>query len=130
MQEEIFGPALPIKGYRDIDEVITYVNDHPRPLCLYYFGNDADERRRVLSRTTSGGVTLNEVLIHALIESLPFGGVGASGMGVYRGFDGFKAFSHPRAVFKAPRFNMWKFMGLQPPYGKALQRTLARELRA
>ena len=130
MQEEIFGPVLPVKGYREIDEVISYINDHPRPLCLYFFGDDADERQRVLSHTTSGGVTLNEVIIHALIEALPFGGVGASGMGLYRGIDGFRAFSHGRAVFKAPRPSMWKLLGLVPPYGKALQKTLAKELKA
>ncbi len=130
MQEEIFGPVLPVKGYRNIDEVIAYVNDHPRPLCLYYFGDDAVERERLLSHTTSGGVTLDEVVMHALIEALPFGGVGASGMGLYRGFDGFRAFSHARAVFKAPLPNMWKLLGLVPPYGKALQKTLAKELRA
>jgi coniferyl-aldehyde dehydrogenase len=130
MQEEIFGPVLPVKSYRSIDEVISYVNERPRPLCLYYFGADAEERSRVLSRTTSGGVTVNDVLIHALIEQLPFGGIGASGMGVYRGIDGFRAFSHPRAVFTSPKVNLWKLMGLQPPYGKALQRTLKKELKA
>jgi coniferyl-aldehyde dehydrogenase len=129
MQEEIFGPVLPVKGYREIDEVIAYVNQRQRPLCLYYFGDDAEERFRVLSRTTSGGVTVNDVLIHALIDALPFGGVGASGQGVYRGIDGFRAFSHPRAVFKAPRANMWKLLGLVPPYGKTLQKTLAKELK-
>ncbi len=130
MREEIFGPILPIKSYRSIEEVIAYINERPRPLCLYYFGDDAEERTRVLSRTTSGGVTVNDVLIHALIEQLPFGGIGSSGMGVYRGVDGFKSFSHPRAVFTSPRLNLWKLLGLQPPYGKALQRTLARELKA
>jgi coniferyl-aldehyde dehydrogenase len=129
MQAEIFGPVLPVKGYRDIDEVIDYVNRHPRPLALYYFGNDARERQRLLSRTVSGGVTLNEVIVHALIESLPFGGVGASGVGAYRGVDGFRAFSHGRAVFKAPKANLWKLLGMLPPYGKTLQRTLAKELR-
>jgi coniferyl-aldehyde dehydrogenase len=129
MREEIFGPVLPVKGYREIDEVISYINDRPRPLCLYYFGDNAAERQRVLDRTTSGGVTLDEVLIHALIEALPFGGVGASGMGLYRGIDGFRAFSHAKAVFKAPRPNMWKLLGLVPPYGERLQRTLEKELR-
>ena len=129
MREEIFGPILPIKGYRDNDEVIAYLNDRPRPLCLYYFGHDADERSRVLSCTVSGGVTINNTLVHALIEALPFGGIGASGMGVYRGIDGFRAFTHPRAVFTSPKINLWKLMGLQPPYGNALRRTLARELR-
>jgi coniferyl-aldehyde dehydrogenase len=129
MREEIFGPVLPVKGYRKIDEVIAYVNDHPRPLCLYYFGDDGAERRHLLSHTTSGGVTLDDVIIHALIEALPFGGVGASGMGLYRGIDGFRAFSHAKGIFRAPRLSMWKLLGLLPPYGKALQKTLARELR-
>jgi len=129
MQEEIFGPVLPVKSYREIDEVIAYVNDHPRPLCLYHFGDDAEERRHLLSHTVSGGVTLDEVIIHALIEALPFGGVGASGMGQYRGVDGFRTFSHTKAVFKAPSPNMWKLLGLVPPYGKTLQKTLAKELR-
>ena len=129
MQEEIFGPLLPVKGYQEIDDVIAYVNDHPRPLCLYYFGDDAEERQRVLSHTTSGGVTLDEVIIHALIEALPFGGIGSSGMGLYRGIDGFRTFSHAKGVFKAPLPNMWKLLGLVPPYGKALQKTLAKELR-
>jgi coniferyl-aldehyde dehydrogenase len=129
MREEIFGPVLPIKGYRDIEDVVDYINHRPRPLSLYYFGHDADERRRLLSGTVPGGVTLNEVLAHALIESLPFGGIGASGMGAYRGIDGFRTFSHPRGMFKAPRPNMWKLMGLLPPYGKKLTRTVERELR-
>jgi coniferyl-aldehyde dehydrogenase len=129
MREEIFGPVLPVKSYRKIDDVIAYVNQHPRPLCLYYFGDDGAERHHLLSRTTSGGVTLDDVIIHALIEALPFGGVGASGMGLYRGIDGFRAFSHAKGIFKAPRLNMWKLLGLLPPYGKALQKTLAKELR-
>lgn len=130
MQEEIFGPVLPVKGYRDMDEVIAYVNDHPRPLCLYYLGNDAVERAHLLLHTTSGGVTLGEVIMHVLIEALSFGGVGASGMGLYRGIDGFRAFSHAKAVFKALPPNMWKLLGLVPPYGKALLKTLGKELRA
>jgi coniferyl-aldehyde dehydrogenase len=121
--------VLPIKGYRDIEEVVEYINQRPRPLSLYYFGHDADERRRLLSGTVPGGVTLNEVLAHALIECLPFGGIGASGMGAYRGIDGFRTFSHSRGMFQAPRPSMWKLMGLLPPYGKALTRTVERELR-
>jgi coniferyl-aldehyde dehydrogenase len=130
MKEEIFGPVLPIKGYREIGEANAYINDHPRPLSLYFFGKDDRERQRFLEQTTSGGVTLNEVIVHALIECLPFGGIGASGMGAYRGSDGFRTFSHARAVFKAPRINMWKLLGLLPPYGKALQKTLAKGLKA
>jgi coniferyl-aldehyde dehydrogenase len=100
MQDEIFGPLLPIKPYWDISEAVAYINTHSRPLALYYFGSDADEQAFVLSRTTSGGVTLNDVIKHVGVESLPFGGVGPSGMGVYHGRDGFKTFSHAKAVFR------------------------------
>ncbi|WP_420177712.1 coniferyl aldehyde dehydrogenase [Kerstersia gyiorum] len=85
MQEEIFGPVLPIKTYHSLDEAIAYVNSHPRPLALYYFGHDDDDRRKVLSRTTSGNVTVNGSLTHYAQEDLPFGGVGPSGIGAYHG---------------------------------------------
>jgi coniferyl-aldehyde dehydrogenase len=101
MQDEIFGPLLPIKPYDNIAQVIAFINARPRPLALYYFGNDAAEEALVLNRTCSGGVTLNDVLQHAGLESLPFGGVGASGMGAYHGIDGFRTFSHAKAVFRA-----------------------------
>lgn len=102
MQDEIFGPLLPIKAYETLDEVIAFINARPRPLALYYFGNDAAEEALVLNRTCSGGVTLNGVMSHASTESLPFGGVGQSGMGAYHGIDGFRTFSHARAVFRSP----------------------------
>lgn len=101
MQDEIFGPLLPFKTYRDIDEVVTYINTHPRPLGLYWFGHDAAEEALVLDRTTSGGVTINDVVKHVGVENLPFGGVGPSGMGAYHGLDGFRRFSHAKAVFRA-----------------------------
>ncbi|MGE8150232.1 coniferyl aldehyde dehydrogenase [Pseudomonas vancouverensis] len=100
MQDEIFGPLLPIIAYDDIGEVIARINARPRPLALYYFGQDAGEEARVLSRTCSGGVTLNGVMSHASSEGLPFGGVGASGMGAYHGIDGFRTFSHAKAVLR------------------------------
>ncbi|MGH8434399.1 MAG: coniferyl aldehyde dehydrogenase [Pseudomonas sp.] len=102
MQDEIFGPLLPIKPYRSLDEVLAFINARPRPLGLYYFGSDAAEEARVLNRTCSGGVTVNDVMQHAGLESLPFGGVGHSGMGAYHGIDGFRTFSHAKAVFRAP----------------------------
>ncbi|MFK0089625.1 coniferyl aldehyde dehydrogenase [Pseudomonas sp. NPDC090755] len=101
MQDEIFGPLLPIKPYKTMAEVVAYINAHPRPLGLYYFGSDEAEERLVLSRTTSGGVTLNDVIRHVGVESLPFGGVGPSGMGAYHGRDGFRTFSHAKAVLRA-----------------------------
>ena len=100
MQDEIFGPVLPIKTYKGIDEAIDYVNAHDRPLGLYYFGEDAGERERVLTRTISGGVTVNGVFSHYLENNLPFGGVNQSGMGSYHGYFGFKAFSHERAIYR------------------------------
>ncbi len=101
MQDEIFGPLLPVKPYKTLNEVISFINSRPRPLGLYYFGNDAAEESHVLNRTCSGGVTLNDVMSHAGIESLPFGGVGASGTGTYHGIDGFRTFSHAKAIFRA-----------------------------
>jgi coniferyl-aldehyde dehydrogenase len=114
MHEEIFGPVLPIKTYSRIDEAIDYINRRPRPLALYYFGANKGERSEVLRRTISGGVSINETLIHALVEELPFGGVGASGMGGYHGETGFQTFSHCKGVFEQSRFNLlWM---LRPPF--------------
>ncbi|WP_423142464.1 coniferyl aldehyde dehydrogenase [Parablastomonas sp. CN1-191] len=129
MQEEIFGPVLPVLTYRRIDEAIDYVNAHDRPLGLYYFGNDADERERVLGRTISGGVTVNDVVMHIAMEDLPFGGIGPSGMGAYHGPEGFRTFSHARAVYHQPRWDIAALAGLKPPYGKATRATLARGLK-
>ncbi len=128
MQEEIFGPVLPIKSVASTDEAIAYVNAHDRPLGLYYFGQDAAEERHVLARTVSGGVTVNDVVFHVSMEDLPFGGIGPSGMGSYHGIDGFRTFSHARSVYRQPRIDVAKLAGLKPPYGKALAKTLAREL--
>ncbi len=129
MQDEIFGPVLPVKTYRGIDEAIDYVNAHDRPLGLYYFGDDAGERERVLTRTISGGVTVNDVVFHVSMDELPFGGVGPSGMGSYHGPEGFKTFSHARSVYRQPKFDIAKLAGLKPPYGKATAKTLAGALK-
>jgi coniferyl-aldehyde dehydrogenase len=129
MQEEIFGPILPVMTYASIDEAIDYVNDHDRPLGLYYFGADKAEENKVLSRTVSGGVTVNDVLFHNAMEDLPFGGVGPSGMGNYHGADGFKTFSHMRAVYRQPGLDVAGLAGFKPPYGKATAKTLAKELK-
>ncbi|MCD9029543.1 coniferyl aldehyde dehydrogenase [Luteimonas sp. BDR2-5] len=98
MQEEIFGPLLPVVSYRTLDEAIAYVNDRPRPLALYYFDDHRGRQDEVLARTRSGGVTLNDCLYHLAQHNLPFGGVGPSGMGQYHGFDGFVTFSKKRPV--------------------------------
>ena len=129
MQEEIFGPILPIMTYETMDEVVDYVNDHDRPLGLYYFGNDKAEESQVLDKTISGGVTVNDVIFHNAMEDLPFGGVGPSGMGNYHGFDGFKTFSHSRAVYRQTNMDVAAMGGFKAPYGKAMQSTLKRELK-
>lgn len=115
LQEEIFGPLLPVVTYRTIDDAIRYVNDRPRPLALYFFGGDGPNRRKVLERTTSGNVTVNNTLMHYAQEDLPFGGVGPSGMGAYHGVEGFKALSHAKGVYQQGRWNMSGV--LRPPFG-------------
>ncbi|MBO3273811.1 coniferyl aldehyde dehydrogenase [Pseudomonas schmalbachii] len=101
MQDELFGPLLPFKPYKDITDVVAFINARPRPLGLYYFGQDAAEESLVLRRTCSGGVTINNALQHAGVDTMPFGGVGASGMGCYHGFDGFKTFSHAKSILRS-----------------------------
>ncbi|WP_427967292.1 coniferyl aldehyde dehydrogenase [Altererythrobacter sp.] len=124
MQEEIFGPVLPVKTYGQIDEAIDYVNSHDRPLGLYYFGQDKREQEQVLSRTISGGVTTNDVVFHVSMEDLPFGGVGPSGMGAYHAVEGFREFSHTRAVYHQPKIDIAKLGGFKPPYGKATAKAI------
>ncbi len=129
MQEEIFGPVLPVKTYTDVDEAIAYVNGRDRPLGLYWFGTDASEERRVLDRTISGGVTLNDVLFHVSAEELPFGGIGPAGMGSYHGTDGFRAFSHAKAVYKQPKLDVAKLAGFVPPYSDKTRKNVARQIK-
>ena len=129
MQDEIFGPVLPVKTYRGIDQAIAYINAHDRPLGLYYFGQDSAEREEVLGRTISGGVTVNDVIFHVSADDLPFGGIGPSGMGSYHGIEGFRSFSHGRAVYTQPKINVAKLAGLMPPYGAATARTLKMQLK-
>ncbi len=129
MQEEIFGPVLPVRTYKAVDQAVDYVNDHDRPLGLYYFGEDKDEQERVLTRTISGGVTTNDVIFHISIEDLPFGGVGPSGMGSYHAIEGFREFSHARSVYHQPKIDIAKLGGFKPPYGKATQKAAERMLK-
>ena len=114
MQEEIFGPVLPVKEYDDFDETVNYVNSKDRPLGLYLFSKDKNKEKKVLDNTTSGGVTLNDVIWHIGQEELPFGGVGPSGTGSYHGHDGFKEFSHAKAVYK--QFSADLMAQMMPPY--------------
>jgi coniferyl-aldehyde dehydrogenase len=129
MQDEIFGPVLPVKGYANVDETIDYINHKPRPLGLYYFGQDRAEEGRILSRTTSGGVTVNDVVMHVAQEDLPFGGVGPSGMGAYHGHDGFKTFSHAKAIFTQSKLNVAELAGLRPPYGEKMLKAVRAQMR-
>ena len=117
MREEIFGPILPVLTYDRLDEAIAYVAARERPLALYCFSNSRAQQRRVLDGTISGGATLNGTLLHIAQESLPFGGVGPSGIGAYHGEEGFRRFSHARSVFKVGRINVTELLG--PPWGKA-----------
>ncbi len=124
MQEELFGAMLCVKTYDHVDDCIDYINARPRPLGLYYFGEDPTEERKVLDHTISGGVTINDVMAHSSCEDLPFGGIGNSGMGAYHGIEGFRTFSHPRAVFKQTKLDLMKLSGMLPPYGDKCQKQL------
>jgi coniferyl-aldehyde dehydrogenase len=114
MQEEIFGPILPILTYETIDEAIAYVNDHPRPLALYLFDDNQRRIDKVLRDTVSGGVTINDTMLHVAQSDLPFGGAGPSGIGAYHGREGFDTFTKKKPVFYQSRFSATSF--LRPPY--------------
>lgn len=116
MQQEIFGPVLPVLTYGDIDQAIAYINSRPRPLALYYFGPDDPARDKVLARTTSGNVGINSTLMHYAQDDLPFGGVGPSGMGAYHGIEGFRALSHAKGIYSQGRWNGADL--LRAPFGK------------
>jgi coniferyl-aldehyde dehydrogenase len=122
MQREIFGPILPLVPYRTLDEVIERINAGPRPLAIYPFSNRGERVQRLIERVMSGGVTVNDALIHVGQEDLPFGGVGESGMGHYHGQEGFNAFSKLRPVFHQHRFATTSL--LAPPYGRLATRIL------
>jgi len=117
MKEEIFGPLLPVKPYREADEVIAYVNAHDRPLAFYPFTNNRRLAERYITRIISGSVGVNEAIVQAGQHDLPFGGVGASGMGHYHGHEGFLTFSKLRPVFHQARISSIQ-LAMQPPYGK------------
>ncbi|WP_101758005.1 coniferyl aldehyde dehydrogenase [Oceanicoccus sp. KOV_DT_Chl] len=130
MQEEIFGPLMPVKTYRDLKDAIRYINSKPRPLGLYYFGSDKAEEREILEHTTSGGVTINDVLMHVSQEDLPFGGVGPSGMGSYHGFDGFKTFSHAKSIFRQSKMDVANMTGMSPPFNDKTEKTIKQMLKS
>lgn len=127
MQEEIFGPVLPVRTYGSIEETVAEVNRRPRPLALYYFGEDKAESETLLARTHSGGVTINDVIFHISMHDLPFGGVGPSGMGAYHGHRGFLEFSHEKAVYR--QIGSELIAMFRPPYGEAFRKQIAARLK-
>ena len=129
MQEEIFGPVLAVKTYKTAGEAVDYVNAHDRPLGLYWFGTDEAEKAHVLDHTTSGGVTINDVVMHVAQEELPFGGVGPSGMGSYHGHDGFLEFSHKKAIYTQLKKDIGPLLQMRPPYGPGIRKFLAASLK-
>ena len=129
LQEEIFGPLLPIRTYREFGETIDYINSKPRPLAAYYFGTDAAEQQAAETRTTSGGMCINDVIMHIMQEDLPFGGVGPSGMGSYHGLEGFRTFSHAKSIYRQTGMNIGKLSGILPPYGKATEKSINMQVK-
>lgn len=127
MQEETFGGLLPIKPYSNIEETIEELNQQEHPLALYYFGEDSEEIKLFSHRTLSGGMLINDLVAHCLQEDLPFGGVGDSGMGAYHGFDGFKNFSHARAIFRQSKMDPLKM--IRPPFQQKLRDYIAKQIK-
>ena len=127
MKDEIFGPVLPVMPYRNLEDVVACINSRPRPLALYFFGPDGPGRQMVLERTTSGGVSINETVLHYAQNDLPFGGVGQSGMGAYHGHEGFKTLSHAKGVFKQARFSLTD--AVRPPFGRIVERVVGFMMR-
>ncbi|EUC21099.1 coniferyl aldehyde dehydrogenase [Paraburkholderia hospita] len=127
MQEEIFGPLLPVIPYDSLDDAIAYVNARPRPLSLYLYDDDKAAIERVTHETIAGGMSVNETLMHLACESLPFGGVGASGMGAYHGYEGFVTFSKMKPVLTQARFNARGLIA--PPYGRRVRALLSLMMR-
>jgi coniferyl-aldehyde dehydrogenase len=124
MQEEIFGPLLPVVPYRDLDQALERIRSGPRPLALYLFSHDREVQRQVLDHTHSGGVTINDTIMHVAQDDLPFGGIGPSGMGQYHGHEGFLTFSNARGVHSKGRLNTGRLV--YPPYGGWMHRLIQR----
>lgn len=115
MQQEIFGPIIPIITYKNTAEAIHYINKNDRPLALYIYSFDKAFQQEILLNTHAGGVCINEATFHVANDDLPFGGIGASGMGQYHGEEGFKTFSHGKSILKKGRISFAHL--LFPPFG-------------
>jgi coniferyl-aldehyde dehydrogenase len=129
MQDEIFGALLNIKSYDKLQDVIDFINARERPLALYYFGRDKAEQDKVIRETHSGGMAVNAIALHVACDDLPFGGSGHSGMGNYRGRDGFRTFSHARGVYREGFLDMAKLAGTLPPYGQKVANMLESQIK-
>jgi len=125
MASEIFGPLLPVLTYENVDEVVEFINDGPKPLALYVFSSRRKKQEHILNNTSSGGACINQTIMHLGVPDLPFGGVGASGMGAYHGRSGIETFSHRKSVFK--RGTLVDPAVIYPPYN-GLKNILAKTL--
>jgi coniferyl-aldehyde dehydrogenase len=124
MQEELFGPVLCLRPYTQLDECIADINRRPHPLAMYYFGHDKAEQEQLIASTIAGGMSINDIGVHFACDDMPFGGVGASGMGHFHGREGFKTFSHAKSVFRQGFLDLAKLSGTLPPYGDKVDRLM------
>lgn len=127
MTEEIFGPVLPVIGYKELDGAADFISDRDHPLALYIYSTDRDQARRILDNTLSGGVGINTNILHLSVPDLPFGGIGASGQGAYHGEAGFRIFTHDRSVLETGKWHPSRL--LAPPYGKLYETIAKRQLK-
>ena len=128
MHEEIFGPILPMMTYSDIAEVPDMIEPRRNPLAMYYFGKDKREQEYLLTHVPSGGVCVNDITLHYVQEDLPFGGVGASGMGAYHGPEGFRSLSHARAIYSQTMIDVLPIVGARPPFGEKFRKNISKVL--
>ena len=128
MHEEIFGPVLPVMAYSDVSEVPDMIEPRRNPLAMYYFGKDNREQEYLLSHVQSGGVCINDITLHYVQEDLPFGGVGASGMGAYHGPEGFRSLSHSRAIYTQTMIDVLPIVGARPPFGEKFRKNISKIL--
>ena len=128
MHEEIFGPILPVMTYSDIAEVPSMIEPRRNPLAMYYFGKNKPEQEYLLSNVQSGGVCINDITLHYVQEDLPFGGVGASGMGSYHGPEGFRSMSHARAIYSQTMIDVLPIIGARPPFGDKFRKNISKIL--
>ena len=128
MHEEIFGPILPVMTYSDVAEVPDMIEPRRNPLAMYYFGKDKSEQEYLLSNVQSGGVCINDITLHYVQEDLPFGGIGASGMGAYHGPEGFRSMSHARAIYSQTMIDVLPIIGARPPFGNKFRKNITKIL--